>query len=297
MKTRIISGVIIAVLILGLGFTGSYPLWLMCLLCGVIGYMELTAVMCNPSSSKKKGSVRKWNSIPDLIAIPGLILTVVYYAGMMYMEWRYGLVNQQELISAFDFWTLMILALDFLLTMAVYVYTFPRRKSSNATGAVAAFLYMPVLMAFVARTRCLPHGIFLYLLIFICASVSDVCALAVGMAIGKHKLAPVLSPKKTIEGAIGGVAGSALVSFLLGMVLHRLDQSANVTTLFLIIGICGSFIGQTGDLAASAIKRNYGIKDYGTLIPGHGGIMDRFDSIIFTAPVIYYLSFLLSSKL
>lgn len=297
MKTRIISGVIIAVLILGLGFPGSYPLWLMCLLCGVIGYMELTAVMCNPSSSKKKGSVRKWNSIPDLIAIPGLILTVVYYAGMMYMEWRYGLVNQQELISAFDFWTLMILALDFLLTMAVYVYTFPRRKSSNATGAVAAFLYMPVLMAFVARTRCLPHGIFLYLLIFICASVSDVCALAVGMAIGKHKLAPVLSPKKTIEGAIGGVAGSALVSFLLGMVLHRLDQSANVTPLFLIIGICGSFIGQTGDLAASAIKRNYGIKDYGTLIPGHGGIMDRFDSIIFTAPVIYYLSFLLSSKL
>ena len=297
MKTRIISGVIIAVLILGLGFPGSYPLWLMCLLCGVIGYMELTAVMCNPSSSKKKGSVRKWNSIPDLIAIPGLILTVVYYAGMMYMEWRYGLVNQQELISAFDFWTLMILALDFLLTMAVYVYTFPRRKSSNATGAVAAFLYMPVLMAFVARTRCLPHGIFLYLLIFICASVSDVCALAVGMAIGKHKLAPVLSPKKTIEGAIGGVAGSALVSCLLGMVLHRLDQSANVTPLFLIIGICGSFIGQTGDLAASAIKRNYGIKDYGTLIPGHGGIMDRFDSIIFTAPVIYYLSFLLSSKL
>lgn len=191
----------------------------------------------------------------------------------------------------------MILALDFLLTMAVYVYTFPRRKSSNATGAVAAFLYMPVLMAFVSRTRCLPHGIFLYLLIFICASVSDVCALAVGMAIGKHKLAPVLSPKKTIEGAIGGVAGSALVSFLLGMVLHRLDQSANVMTLFLIIGICGSFIGQTGDLAASAIKRNYGIKDYGTLIPGHGGIMDRFDSIIFTAPVIYYLSFLLSSKL
>ena len=297
MKTRIISGVIIAVLILGLGFPGSYPLWLMCLLCGVIGYMELTAVMCHPSSSKEKGSVRKWNSIPDLIAIPGLILTVVYYAGMMYMEWRYGLVNQQELISAFDFWTLMILALDFLLTMAVYVYTFPRRKSSNATGAVAAFLYMPVLMAFVARTRCLPHGIFLYLLIFICASVSDVCALAVGMAIGKHKLAPVLSPKKTIEGAIGGVAGSALVSFLLGMVLHRLDQSANVTALFLSIGICGSFIGQTGDLAASAIKRNYGIKDYGTLIPGHGGIMDRFDSIIFTAPVIYYLSFLLSSKL
>ena len=81
--------------------------------------------MCNPSSSKKKGSVRKWNSIPDLIAIPGLILTVVYYAGMMYMEWRFGLVNQQELISAFDFWTLMILALDFLLTLESMSIPFP----------------------------------------------------------------------------------------------------------------------------------------------------------------------------
>ncbi len=294
MKTRIVSGVIIAVLIIGLGFPGSYPLWMMCMLCGVIGYMELTAVLCRSSSSKKKGTARKWNSRPDFIAVPGLILTVVYYAGLMYIEWRYGLVNQEGLTAAFDFWTLMILALDFLLTMAVYVYTFPRRKSSQATGAAAAFLYMPVMMAYVARTRCLQHGIFLYLLIFICASVSDVCALAVGMAIGKHKLAPVLSPKKTIEGAIGGVAGSAIVSCLLALVLHHFDQGANVMTVFLIIGICGSIIGQTGDLAASAIKRNCGIKDYGTLIPGHGGIMDRFDSILFTAPVIYYLSFFMS---
>ena len=189
------------------------------------------------------------------------------------------------------------LAVDFLLTMAVYVYTFPRRRSAQATGAVMSFLYMPVMMAFVCRTRNLPQGIFLYFLIFICASVSDVCALAVGMAIGRHKLAPVLSPKKTIEGAIGGIAGSAIVSCLLALVVGSIEKGANVLTLFLIIGICGSIIGQTGDLAASAIKRNHGIKDYGTLIPGHGGMMDRFDSILFTAPVIYYLSFLLSEMM
>ena len=293
MKTRIISGIIIAVLIIGLGIPGSYPLWLMCMLCSLIGYIELTAVLCKPASARKKGAVHKWNAKPDLIAFPGLLLTVVYYAGMMYIEWRYGLVNQTDLIRASDLWTGMLLTLDFLLVMAVYVYTFPRRRSSQATGAAAAFLYMPVMMAYLCRTRNLSHGIFLYLLIFICASVSDVCALAVGMAIGRHKLAPVLSPKKTIEGAIGGIAGSALVSFLLGLVLHHFDPGMHVTTLFLIIGICGSIIGQTGDLAASAIKRNSGIKDYGTLIPGHGGIMDRFDSIVFTAPVIYYLSMLL----
>lgn len=297
MKKRIISGIIIALLIIGLDVPGSYPLCLMYMLCSVIGYMELTAVLCTSPSSKKKGQIRRWNSMPDLIAMPGLILAVVYYAGLMYIEWRYGLVNISGMVSASDFWTLMILALDFLLTMVVYVYTFPRRRSSQATGAVAAFLYVPVMLAFVCRTRNLPEGIFLYLLIFICASVSDVCALAVGMAIGRHKLAPVLSPKKTIEGAVGGVAGSALVSWLLALVIRFFDKGTDVTILFLIIGICGSIIGQTGDLAASAIKRNNGIKDYGDLIPGHGGIMDRFDSIIFTAPVIYYLSFILSSRM
>lgn len=295
MKTRIISGLIIAVLIIGLGIPGSYPLWLMCMLCSLIGYIELTAVLCKPSSAKKKGTEHKWNARPDLIAVPGLLLTLVYYAGMMYIEWRCGLVNQADMIRLSDFWTVIILALDFLLVMAVYVYTFPRRRSSQATGAAAAFLYMPVLMAYLCRTRNLSHGIFLYLLIFICASVSDVCALAVGMALGRHKLAPVLSPKKTIEGAVGGVAGSALVSFLLGLVLHHFDQGMHVTMLFPVIGVCGSIIGQTGDLAASAIKRNNGIKDYGSLIPGHGGIMDRFDSIVFTAPVIYYLSLLMNN--
>ena len=297
MKTRIISGVILAVLIIGLGFPGSYPLWLMCMLCSVIGYMELTTVLCKPAPAKKKVTVRKWNSMPDAVALPGLLLTVLYYAGMMYIQWRYGVVNQTGMIAAADFWTMMMLAVDFLLTMAVYVYTFPRRRSAQATGAVMSFLYMPVMMAFVCRTRNLPQGIFLYFLIFICASVSDVCALAVGMAIGRHKLAPVLSPKKTIEGAIGGIAGSAIVSCLLALVVGSIEKGTNVLTLFLIIGICGSIIGQTGDLTASAIKRNHGIKDYGTLIPGHGGMMDRFDSILFTAPVIYYLSFLLSEMM
>ena len=297
MKERIVSGVILAVLIIGLGFAGSYPLWLMCLFCSLIGYMELTAVLCRSSSGKKNTSAPKWYSVPDLIAVPGFLLTAVYYAGLIYIEWKYGLVNQPDMIRVSDYWTLMMLTLDFLLTMAVYVYTFPRRRSSQATGAVMAFLYVPVMMAYVCRTRNLPHGIFLYLLIFICASVSDVCALAVGMAIGRHKLAPVLSPKKTIEGAIGGIAGSAVVSCLLALVVRQIEKGSDLTILFLIIGIIGSLIGQTGDLAASAIKRNNSIKDYGTLIPGHGGIMDRFDSIIFTAPVIYYLSFILSERL
>ncbi|MBR2729613.1 MAG: phosphatidate cytidylyltransferase [Lachnospiraceae bacterium] len=297
MKSRIISGVIMAILILGLGALGSYPLYAMIMLCSVIGYMELTAILCPPPGARKRKEIRNWNSVPDLLAMPGLILSVVYYAGLMYIEWNYGAVNLPALVNKADFWAMMLLALDFLLTMAVYVYTFPRRRSAQATGAVTAFLYGPVLLSYVCRTRALPYGIFLYLLIYVCSSVSDVCALAAGMAIGRHKLAPVLSPKKTVEGAVGGVLGSTAVSCLVALLLRRFYPGLDALVLFGMIGVFGSIISQTGDLAASAIKRNHGIKDYGNLIPGHGGIMDRFDSVIFTAPVIYYLSFLLMNRL
>ncbi len=297
MKERIISGVIIAAAIIGLGLVGSYPLGMALMLCSIIGYYELTKVLCSSAASRKKKGGDAPKKAPDLITYPGIILTAVYYAGLMLIEWRYGLVNSAGMVSAYDFWTLLILSLDFLLTMGIYVFTFPRRKSYSATGAVAAFLYVPVMMSFLLRTRNLSHGIWLYLLIFICSSVSDVCALAVGMAIGRHKLAPVLSPKKTIEGAIGGIAGSAAVSVLVAVLIRHFEPGTNFIAVFLVIGICGSIIGQIGDLSASAIKRNHGIKDYGHLIPGHGGIMDRFDSVIFTAPVIYFLSFLLLGRI
>lgn len=297
MKQRIISGVLIAAAVVILGFLGSYPLYLIMMVCSLIGYMELTAVLSPPLAVRKKEAPRRWNAFPDLIAIPGFLFTPLYYGGLMWIEWRFGLVNIPGMRSAANFWTLMIISVDFLLTMGIYVYTFPRRRSSHATGALTSFLYATVLLSYVCRTRNLSRGLYLYLLIFVCSSISDVCALAVGMAIGRHKLAPVLSPKKTIEGAIGGIAGAAAVSCVVAVVMRYFEHGPSVVTMFLIIGICGSIISQTGDLAASAIKRNHGIKDYGDLIPGHGGIMDRFDSIIFTAPVIYYLSFLLMEHL
>ncbi|MBR5943725.1 MAG: phosphatidate cytidylyltransferase, partial [Lachnospiraceae bacterium] len=115
-------------------------------------------------------------------------------------------------------------------------------------------------------------------------------------AIGKHKLAPKLSPKKTIEGSIGGIIGGALGGGIYGWFLGN-NVYHNDRMWWVLAIICGlaSIIGQIGDLAASGIKRNYNIKDYGTIIPGHGGIMDRVDSIIVTAPIVYYLSILFMS--
>ena len=110
-------------------------------------------------------------------------------------------------------------------------------------------------------------------------------------------MAPKLSPKKSIEGAIGGVIGAFLVGVLYGYILVRFQflGQENIWLIGVIAGI-GAVISQVGDLAASAIKRNFSIKDYGKLIPGHGGIMDRFDSVMFTAPMIYYLAVLLLNR-
>ena len=112
---------------------------------------------------------------------------------------------------------------------------------------------------------------------------TDIMAYFTGMAIGRHKLCPNLSPKKSIEGAVGGVLGSMLFCGLFG---YFVTEGLLVETI--LIGFVGSIAAQLGDLSASAFKRQMGIKDYGNLIPGHGGILDRFDSVLFTAPLVYY---------
>ena len=118
-------------------------------------------------------------------------------------------------------------------------------------------------------------------LIFIIAFATDTCAYFTGYAFGKHKLIPKVSPKKTIEGSIGGILGSTLICLAFGYYFN-IDLKVIV-----ILGFLGSIVAQVGDLFASSIKRYVGIKDYGKLIPGHGGILDRFDSVILVAPFVY----------
>ena len=151
--------------------------------------------------------------------------------------------------------------------------------------------YVAFCLSFIYQTRSIAgKGSYLVWLIFLCSWGCDTCAYAVGVLIGKHKMAPVLSPKKSIEGAVGGVIGSALLT---GIYACALRQALSVDTrgilLLSMTAAVGALISMVGDLAASAIKRNYEIKDYGRLIPGHGGILDRFDSVIITAPIVFYL--------
>ena len=123
-------------------------------------------------------------------------------------------------------------------------------------------------------------------LVVIAAFGSDICAYFTGYFLGKHKMAPNLSPKKTVEGAVGGLIGSTALCALFAFFLMKTSIAVCA-----LIGLVGGAAGMAGDLTASAFKRKMGIKDYGKLIPGHGGIMDRFDSVMFVAPVIYYIIF------
>ena len=177
-----------------------------------------------------------------------------------------------------------------LVMLAVYVLTFPTYSDKQIMAAFMDFFYVSVMLSFVYLIRNMEHGLVLVLLIFVSSWINDTCAYFVGRALGKHKMAPVLSPKKSIEGLIGGIVGAGVFGAVFGILFDKYVDTMNYAPLlFAVVGAVGALPAVIGDLAASAIKRNNDIKDYGKLIPGHGGILDRFDSIIFTAPIIYYL--------
>ena len=143
--------------------------------------------------------------------------------------------------------------------------------------------------------RCLPFAqyrydaIYFILLILCFAWGGDTAAYFAGRAFGKHKLAPHLSPKKTIEGSVGGFLGAALCCVLYGLVIGKVLGHAPVYWVLALYGLLGSLVSQLGDLSFSYIKRQYGIKDYGHLFREHGGVLDRFDSVTFCAPLTYLL--------
>lgn len=133
------------------------------------------------------------------------------------------------------------------------------------------------------------HGLFLILFAMFCAWITDVMAYFVGSFCGKHKLCPNISPKKTVEGAIGGVVGCVISTVILYAVFTNFifEEKANNYLSVVLMSLFLSALSMCGDLTASVIKRNFGIKDFGKLIPGHGGIMDRFDSLIFVLVALY----------
>lgn len=158
---------------------------------------------------------------------------------------------------------------------------------------IFGFIYVPVFLGNIVLVNQMQYGKYLVWLIFISSWICDTGAYYAGRFLGKHKLAPKVSPNKTIEGSIGGLISSCLACGIFGIFIRSLNVNIDVIHFFLIGLICGFFC-QFGDLMASSIKRYVGVKDFSNLIPGHGGILDRFDSILFASVVVYYyMSFIL----
>ena len=177
-----------------------------------------------------------------------------------------------------------------LFIAAVQVYgtddelTFPDLCAVAVSGLV-----IPLALSCLVRLRMLDYGAGLVLIPLVSAFMSDALALFGGMLLGKTKLAPRVSPKKTREGAVSGLVGG-----MAGMILYRIFFFLCTEVQLhlgwcVLLGLVGAALGQLGDLSFSCVKRQCGIKDYGRLLPGHGGVLDRFDSVIFAAPVIWML--------
>lgn len=288
--TRLISGIVLVAIALITILSGGPILFFTLLVISLVGMNELYRAV--KVEDKTEGL--------SPLALVGYAGALLYYILVYFLTDVNNISEEMEagitsvLMQESGSFMLGLLVLILVAMMFVYVFTYPRYRSEQVMSAFFGVVYVAVMLSYIFKTRSLQDGRFIVWLIFICSWGCDTCAYCVGMLIGKHKMSPKLSPKKSVEGAVGGVAGAALLGAVYAAAAGRfLTGGKGLILEFAVISAVGALISMVGDLAASAIKRNHDIKDYGKLIPGHGGILDRFDSVIFTAPIIYFLAVLM----
>ncbi|GMQ60513.1 phosphatidate cytidylyltransferase [Vallitalea sediminicola] len=262
MKTRIISSIIALPILLVPLILGGKILILVLFLVSLLGLYEF---------------YRAYKVERLELKLVGYIASLVYYLLLIFDKSAYF----GEFYGIF-----------FLILLISYVFVYPKFNLKDIMTIFIGFFYVVYLLSYILLVRSNEtYGTWLIWLIFIVAFGSDTMAYFVGVNFGKHRLAEKLSPKKSIEGSIGGIVGAIVLSVIYGIILLNIGELADPMILipFIFIGGIGSILSQIGDLAASAMKRQNNIKDFGTIMPGHGGILDRLDSIIFTAPFVYYI--------
>lgn len=264
-KTRLLSGVLLVIATVLTLYFGGVVTFAVLTVISLIGVSELLKIFQMEKSS---------------MAVIVYCATILYYLMLFFGVGSWGFM-------------FLIGVLIFLL--GAYVFCYPKYDAHQIMAAFFSLVYVSMMMSFIYQLRILQNGGEYVVLIFLAAWGTDTFAYCSGMLFGKHKMTPLLSPKKTIEGAVGGLIGTAVLGAIYGMIISKhLRLDYNPIAIYPIICVLGGIVSMIGDLAASAIKRNFDIKDYGTLIPGHGGILDRFDSIIIVAPIVYLVIVMLT---
>ena len=253
LKSRVISGVLGAILLIAVVLSGVWPLRIGVALVSMLMVYELFRAV----------------KLEGFLLVPSMGIAAVL---------SLGIIPPQYFEVAVSLFLLVVMTSLLLQHKTMHI--------SDAALIFLCTLFIGSFMGCITKIRLLPQGSYWIWLVFIGAWVSDVCAYFTGRFFGKRKLIPAVSPKKTVAGAIGGAVGAA-IGFLIFSAVFK-AQLGNIHVF--VTGAAGLFVsacGQVGDLVASVIKRQHGIKDYGKIMPGHGGAMDRFDSVLFVAPAIY----------
>jgi len=265
MKVRVLTSIGIAVIGLPILFLSEYLVYPMAIaLLSLAAMYEMTAL----TGFRSKPAV--W--------VPSYLLVMAMPIGAYFVN-----------ADSFTYLTACGGAL-LLFLFYLYGYAILKRgtvKFANVSMHFTTMLYISVSFTSLALVRYITNGVYLFALVFVASWVCDMFAYFVGRAIGKHKLIEEISPKKTVEGSIGGIVCTTLAFALYGFIISLFEGPSPSYLVLVILGFALSIIAQFGDLICSLIKREHGIKDYGSIFPGHGGVLDRFDSVLAVAPILY----------
>lgn len=275
MRTRVITGAVaLCILFPVLFFSHTWIFPLAICTCCVIALWEMFKCV--------RVEKNLWVTLPIYLAGAFVILS-------------FRVFSQYFSFGSNDFIARVAVPCLFIVTLYLFAaMVFSKGKISVADTALAGFMSAYIISAFAALLflRDAQSGSYTYLLVFIGAWVTDSFAYFTGLLLGKHKLIPEISPKKTVEGSIGGIVFCGVSFILYGIVINHLAENAKPMNLLLLFayGVIVSVVSQVGDLSLSAVKRQYAIKDFGKIFPGHGGVLDRFDSILAVSLALYVLN-------
>lgn len=285
MKTRIISGVLASIFLFIIMAQPPFVMGITIFIASLIALFEF--YQC----------VRKVDFHP--VRVVGFFSCIMFLLYLLYQAFAHDVTNTVlEALSNVLFQRNMVFLIIFLVIVYLMLQLiFHRNKFTLEDVAVTlmGIIYIPFLLSFVFLVRFLENGFALAWLVFVGTFSTDIFAYFVGKLWGKKKLVPDVSPNKTVAGGIGGVVGSIVCTTVYGIFYANGYEGLQIAFYhYIAMGLLCGTIAQIGDWAASAIKRSVGIKDFGHIMPGHGGLLDRIDSLLFVAPAVYfYLQFLI----